>query len=218
MRAFVFLLLLAAAASAFTIEPEYFDIHDTGSDSLPTVDVGITIDCGTKDLMVDVSSDGSPVEGASTVLFYTDYGYNPLPNPGKTGSDGTVTMTVPGTINFLTGLFILRTDKSGYQSREIEFAYEKCFDEPPPVPEPYNDTNESAVNETPPITPPPPPNVTPPANTTPPVNTSPPANISPPANESPQENGSGPATEEGGSSACPLGIIMLTLLCARVIR
>jgi hypothetical protein len=215
MRAFIFLLLLAAAASAFTVEPDYFDIHDTGSASLPTLDVGITIDCGNKDLMVDVSSEKEPIGGASTVLFYTDYGYQPLPNPGKTGSDGTVTMTVPGTINLLTGLFILRVDKSGYQSREIEFAYEKCFDEPPPVPELYNDTAE---NQTEPATPPPPPNVTPPANTTPPVNTSPPANVSPPADMTPpaNESDSTPAGEE--SAACPLGIIMLTLLCVRVIR
>lgn len=213
MRAFIFLLLLAAAASAFTVKPTFFDVHDTGSDSLPTLDVGITIDCDSKDLTVDVSDDGDAVEGASAVLFYTDYGYQPLPDTGKTGSDGTDTMSVPGTINFLTGLFILRVDKSGYQSREIEFAYEKCFEEPPPEPPEQNDT--------PPTPPPPPPvNDTPPANTTPPVapppNATPPANVSPnvtpPSNETPVDG------EDNETAACPLGIIMLSLLCARVIR
>ncbi len=215
MRAFIFLLLLAAAASAFTVKPTFFDTHDTGSDSLPTLDVGITIDCDTKDLVVDVSEDGDAIEGASTVLFYTDYGYQPLPNPGKTGSDGTVTMTVPGTIDFLTGLFILRVDASGYQSREIEFAYEKCFEEPPPEPDPvpelYNDTNDTE-----PVAPPPvnttPPDPTPPVNVTPPENASPSQNMTPPSNETPVDAGD---TE---AAACPLGIIMLTLLCARVIR
>ena len=216
MRAFVFLLLLAAAASAFTVKPTFFDIHDTGSDSLPTLDVGITIDCDSKDLTVDVSDDEEPVEGASMVLFYTDYGYQPLPDTGKTGSDGTDTMTVPGTINFLTGLFILRVDKSGYQSREIEFAYEKCFEEPPPAPEPDPVPEPEPYNDTQPE--PPPVNDTPPVNTTPPV--TPPPNVTPPANTGPNETSNETPVEESGgeSAACPLGIIMLTLLCSRVIK
>ncbi|MBN1170507.1 hypothetical protein JXA56_05790 [Candidatus Micrarchaeota archaeon] len=131
MKLFAVLLLIAGSVMAFAITPDYLGIHDTGSKSLPTMDIEISIDCNNKDLTVTVMEGGGAIQNAETTLFYTDYGYQPLPNRGKTDSEGKVTMNVPGTLNFLTGLFILRVDRQGYQSREIEFAYEKCFEEPP---------------------------------------------------------------------------------------
>jgi hypothetical protein len=211
MRAILFMLFFAAVASAFMVEPDYFDIHDTGSESLPTLDVRMMINCETKDLIVTVSSDGwEPVEGASTVLFYTDYGYQALPNPGTTDSNGSVTMPVTGNLDFLTGLFILRVDKSGYQSREIEFAYEKCFEDPPPEPEP-------PMNDTPPVneTEPEPPVI----NESIPEPEPPVVNDTPEINETPVINENQSVSEpEESASTCAAGFVLLSLLCVRVMR
>jgi len=213
MGLFVIALILASLSMAFTVSPDYIGVQDTGSKSLPTMDVDISIDCETKDLIVTATSEDEPIDGASTVLFYTDYGYQPLPNPGKTGSDGSVTMTVPGTINFLTGLFILRVDHQEYQSREIEFAYEKCFEDPPPEPEPEPEpdpiveedpTEEVAPPEEPEET-------TPPETTDPEINESEPEVIVDPIEETSDE------TEES-TAACPVGILLLSMLAIRVIR
>ena len=136
MKSLVIALLIVGLSAAFTVEPDYFGVKDTGDESLPTMDVGITIDCESKGLIVDVSSQGQPVEGATVYLFYTDYGYQALPNTGDTDASGVYEMEVTGSLEFLTALFILRVDEPGYQSREIEFAYEKCFQEPPEEPEP----------------------------------------------------------------------------------
>ncbi len=208
MGLFVIALILASINMAFTVNPDFIGVQDTGSKSLPTMDVELSIDCETKDLSVTATSEDEPIDGASTVMFYTDYGYQPLPNPGKTGSDGSVTMSVPGTINFLTGLFILRVDHQAYQSREIEFAYEKCFEDPPPVVEPEPIVEEEPEEE---ITPPEETEETlPPETTEPEINESEPEVIVEPV-EVPDE------TEES-TAACPIGILLLSMLAIRVIR
>ncbi|MFH1685637.1 MAG: hypothetical protein ABH983_05005 [Candidatus Micrarchaeota archaeon] len=205
MGLFVIALILASINMAFTVNPDFIGVQDTGSKSLPTMDVELSIDCETKDLTVTATSEDEPIDGASTVMFYTDYGYQPLPNPGKTGSDGSVTMTVPGTINFLTGLFILRVDHQAYQSREIEFAYEKCFEDPPPEVEPEPEVPEEEPEEE--ITPP---KETPEEEHPTAVNESEPEVIAEPV-EVPDE------TEES-TAACPIGILLLSMLAIRVIR
>ncbi|MBU0527479.1 hypothetical protein KKE92_03300 [Candidatus Micrarchaeota archaeon] len=205
MKLFVIALILASINMAFTVNPDFIGVQDTGSKSLPTMDVELSIDCETKDLTVTATSEDEPIDGASTVMFYTDYGYQPLPNPGKTGSDGSVTMTVPGTINFLTGLFILRVDHQAYQSREIEFAYEKCFEDPPPEVEPEPVVDEEPEEE-----------VTPPEETVPDEETSPTVNESKP--EVIVEPVEVPDETEESTAACPIGILLLSMLAIRVIR
>ncbi|MFH0884679.1 MAG: hypothetical protein V1861_03135 [Candidatus Micrarchaeota archaeon] len=205
-HAFIVLLIVGLAA-AFTVKPAYIEIHDTGNENLPALNVDISIDCDTKNVHINVASNetGEPLEGAMTYLFYTDYTYQALPNPGKTDVDGNTAIPVPGTIRFLNAMFILRVDKQGYRSREIEFAYKKCFETPPKPPEPpqtHNETN--ATNQTAPQ------NVTPPANITPPVNeTKPPVPPLPPENvtDKPQPDGRG----EPGASFCPVttGLVIL---------
>ena len=145
MRLLVILLLILGSAMAFTVTPDYFDIQDTGNKNLETMDIRITIDCDNKDLIVTVMEDEQPVEDAEVTMFYTDYGYQPLPNRGNTDADGILVMPVPGTLDFLTGLFILRVDHQAHQTREIEFAYEKCFDEPP-EPELYEEVYEGTMD------------------------------------------------------------------------
>lgn len=113
------------------VKPHYIEVQDTGNENLPTMDIDITINCDSKELTVEVSSEEDAVENAWIYLFYTDYGYQALPNSGQTDANGRYTMEVAGSMEFLTAMFILRVDNPAYQSREIEFAYEKCFEEPP---------------------------------------------------------------------------------------
>jgi len=145
-------------------------------------------------------------------LFYTDYTYQALPNPGKTDAAGKTTIPVPGTLRFLSAMFTLRVDKAGFQSREVEFTYAKCFEAQPVPPKPPANNSGGSTNQTPP------------ANTTPPVNTTAPSNITPPANTTPPtppvqdgSNGSGTPQPDGhtsGASACPAAamLAMLSLL------
>jgi len=142
MRGIIIVLLMFGLSAAFTVTPNYIEIQDTGDERLPTLTVDITINCEDKGLMLDVSSADGPLQGAKSYLFYTDYGYHPLPTVGTTDASGRSIMEVPGNLEFLTGLFILRVDHSSYQSREIEFTYEKCFDEASPEPELYEEPEE----------------------------------------------------------------------------
>ncbi len=207
------LLCLAPLAAAFSVTPDYLGIKDTGNQSLPKMDVSITLDCDTKAATITVTSNatGLAVQGAKTYMFYTDYGYNALPNPGTTDADGTVVMDVTGNIRYLTALFVLRTDDPSFQSREIEYTYQKCFGpQPPPAPLPsQNQTNGTGV--------PPAENNTTTANSTAPANTTIPANTTPAANGTIGANASGNASNQTGSgqkapSACPLPALLLALI------
>ena len=195
-------------AAAFTVKPAYTGVHDTGNDNLPTLDVGITVDCDTKLASITVASNdtGEPLQGAKTYLFYTDYTYQALPNPGTTDAEGNSAIPVPGTIRFLNAMFILRVDKQGYQSREIEFTYKKCFEAPPPKP-PEPPPVQNGTNTT---------NQTVPQNVTPPGNMTVPANdTTPPVPPRPPENGTGQPQPDGhgepGASACPAAAMLATL-------
>lgn len=198
MRLFLIALFLAGLAIAFSVKPDYLEVKDSGNQNLPKIDVGITIDCDTKNLTVLVESNETEdaVSGAKAYLFYTDYSYQALPNPGTTNADGIATIPVPGTIRFLNALFIMRVDAQGFQSREIEFVYEKCFEEPPPPP-PQNITPPG--NHTPP-----------PANQTPPVNQTPPGDITPPANQTPPNDSTPPIVPPPEPEGpCPAGLVLL---------
>jgi hypothetical protein len=200
-RIFIALLIIGLAA-AFTVKPAYTGIHDTGNENLPALNVDIGVDCDTKIVHINVASNetGEPLKDAMTYLFYTDYSYQALPNPGKTDSGGDAEIPVPGTIRFLNAMFILRVDRQGYRSREIEFSYKKCFEAPPKPPEPPPAHNETG-----------------PANQTAPQNVTPPANATIPANDSkppippqpPENNSGGPQPDEHGepgASACPAAV------------
>jgi len=209
------LMLIIGFSCAFMVNPDYRGIKDTGNDNLDKLAVTITLDCDSKDLLVTVLSNSTddPITGAETTLFYTQYGYQPLPNRGKTDNDGKTRMSVPGTLDYLTGLFILRVDKQNFQSREIEFMYTKCFEAPPPPPK-----NDSQVPK------PPGQNTTPPANQTlpkpPPAgNQSTGGNIS--ANQSQQNGGQNqtqptnpPGSGTPSSGTCPISAILLLPLAA----
>ena len=150
-KIFFLVILLIGLSTAFSVIPDYNGIKDTGNQNFPTLNVGITIDCDSKAIAVDVRSNetGTPVNGAKTYMFYTDYAYQALPNPGTTDETGHVEMSVPGNIRYLTALFILRTDATGYKSREIEYTYQNCFNQKPKPPPSKNITNSTpSVNST----------------------------------------------------------------------
>jgi hypothetical protein len=191
---------------AFSVEPDYLGIKDSGDERLSNMTVGITIDCDTKALTVGATDENEqPIEDARTYLFYTDYTYQALPNPGTTDANGIAVMEIPGNIRFLTALFILRVDHTNFQSKEIEFAYHKCFEPPPQPPEP--EPEEEIPPEEPPANVTEPPNVT--ENVTTPPDVTPPEEIPLPPEES---------TEEAEAPVCPLGVLLLTLLFFKIKR
>jgi hypothetical protein len=206
MRSVFIVLLLFGLSMAFTVHPNYIEIKDTGNANLDTMEVGITIDCDSKMLTVSARANDTnqPIANADIYLFYTDYGYQVI-GSGETGADGTGTINVIGNMNYLTGLFILRVDNPQFRSREIEFTYEKCFEEQPP---PQDDTPPADDN------PPPQQNDTPPDNQTVPE---PPQNAT--DNQTPPEdNGTGhPITPPppSGSSCLPALLLPLILIMTR---
>jgi hypothetical protein len=174
MRLFLIALLAAGLCMAFSVQPAYIGVKDTGSQNLPAMKVGIGIDCGTKTLTVTAKSNdtGEPVSGAKIYLFYTNYAYQAIAT-GQTGDDGVAAIEVVGTRDYLTSMFVLHTEQPQFRTDEIEFTYQKCFGAPPAPP--HNATNQTApanvtthVNLTQ--------NVTPPANQTPAGNATPPSN------------------------------------------
>jgi hypothetical protein len=202
MRRFLVFLLLAGLCMAFSVTPDYLGIKDSGDERLPKMNVSITIDCDSKTLTIEATDEEEqPIEDAKTYLFYTDYGYQALPNPGTTDADGISVMDVPGNIRFLTAMFILRVDHGDFQTKEIEFAYERCF-EPPPAPPP-----EEPEGEVPPAEPEEAvENVTEQPNVTENVTPS-----QPPEEETTTPPPEGPA-EEAEAPLCPLGLLLLTPL------
>jgi len=151
------ILVLCTLSVAFMVRPTYIAMHDTGDDLLDTMEVNLTIDCDTRELIVEPSThDGERLVGSKTYLFYTDYGYQ-LISTGTSDQNGISRMTVIGNIDYLRALFILRVDHNGYQSRETEFTYQKCFEAPPQQTEEEEpetqDTEPEAQNQTTPVTP-----------------------------------------------------------------
>jgi len=201
-RIALFLLVMVAIGSAFSVEPAFRDTQDTGSESLEPLDVRIVVDCDNKNITVDVKGNesGDGIQGAGVFLFYTDYEYQ-LIATGSTGSDGKAKINVMGNMDYLTALFIMRVEKAGYRSKEIEFTYQKCFQEQTPPKPPKNDTKpqQNDTNQTQP----------PPQNTTPPAE--PPQDNATPE-QPPGDDGTTAPIAPPPSSSCPLGAVLLSSL------
>ncbi|MDD5340304.1 MAG: hypothetical protein PHV13_03570 [Candidatus ainarchaeum sp.] len=206
MRLLLIALLAAGMCTAFSVQPTHIATKDTGSQNLPAMNVDITIDCDTKTLTVTARSNqtGEPVVGARTYLFYTNYAYQVIAT-GATGEDGTGSMDVIGNRDYLTSLFILRTDHTEFRSREIEFTYQKCFEAPPPGPvRPANQTqpgNTSTPNG----------NAHNASNETPPQNQTPLANVTKPA-------GNGHRPSAGPSVPCLPALLVPLLTIFKCIK
>src|SRR3989339_1764111 len=110
LSTFFMVLVFCTLSVAFTVRPTYIAIHDTGDDLLDTIEVNITINCDTKELIVEPAThEGERLVGSETYVFYTDYEYQ-LVSTGRTNQSGISKMKVIGNMNYLTGMFILRVD------------------------------------------------------------------------------------------------------------
>ncbi len=200
MRLLLIALLAVGMCMAFTVQPAYIAIKDTGGQNLPAMNVGISIDCDTKTLTVTATSNqtGEPVAGAKTYLFYTNYAYQAIAS-GQSGADGVAVMNVVGNMNYLTSMFILHAEQQQFRTREIEFTYEKCFQQPPAP----NVTNRTVANQT--------------LNTS---NATQPQNTSQPANQT-QKNGTPGTTppaqppRPASSIPCLPALLLFALLATR---
>lgn len=211
MKSLIIALLLVGLvglSNAFLVRPDYFEFQDTGNKNLPTMYVDILIDCDTKELTIEARSEETdePIEGATVHIFYTDYVYQALPTVGTTDENGITKMEIPGNIRFLTALFILRVDHTDYQSKEIEFAYEKCFEEPPE--EEISEEDEAEENET--EAPPPP---SPETNET--EEPEEPEEVEENVTENETQEPEIPTDEEEQPLPCPTALILLSLLIIR---
>lgn len=130
MRFLSILVCLFVLSSVFslTITPFYIQVKETGNESLPSQDVTFKINCDTKTLIID-SSSNSGIPNPKAYLFNTNYGYSLFGT--NEGRNGKVNLSASGNVNYLTSLFILRVDSPGYRSKEIEFTFQKCFDGSP---------------------------------------------------------------------------------------
>ncbi|MFZ5500511.1 MAG: hypothetical protein ACOY58_01170 [Candidatus Micrarchaeota archaeon] len=142
--------MMAAMASAFGVQADYLDVKDTGNENLEPLSVAIFIDCDMKNITAEIKGQESeePIAGASAYLFYTDYEYQ-LIATGNSDPYGMARIDVLGNRDYLTALFILRIDKSGYRSREIEFSYQNCFEPPPETEAPPPGEEEPPVADLP---------------------------------------------------------------------
>jgi hypothetical protein len=129
---FVAAIALAACglSTAWSASPDFLEVKDTGSG--PGLMAGIVIDCENNNITISVHDNETdqPVGGAKAYLFYTNYGYQAI-GSGTTESDGIARIAMVGKRDFLTSLFVLRVEKAGYMSREIEFTYRKCLEPAP---------------------------------------------------------------------------------------
>jgi len=203
------LLLFAALVFPYNITINPFEYKDMGNLSLPEMNATIMMDCGGKAIISQIVYNGAPVSGAFTMLKYVQYD-NPLLSSGNTDSSGYVTHKLTGNISYMTGIFVLVMEKSGFKNREAHFLIDECFLPPPPPPPP------PLQNSTPPQ------NVTPPQqNNTPP--SPPPSNatlpIAPPSNFTQNKSGNQTGANAKGFSIpfCPigLGLGLLAVLVAR---
>ncbi len=130
MKIVLYALFLLGLAIAIGVTPNYIDTKNTGQENLSIIDVGTTIDCQSKQLTINATAheSGEQVADGKIYLFYTNYGYQPI-GSGKTDGNGIGKIEVVGNMNYLTALFVLRVDKPGLRSKEIEFTYQKCFEE-----------------------------------------------------------------------------------------
>ncbi|MGV8084931.1 MAG: hypothetical protein ACP5N9_01630 [Candidatus Bilamarchaeum sp.] len=136
------LLIILGLVSAIVVTPDHQGVRNSGDSRLPRLDVDFSVDCPTKTITTTViSEDGAPVQNANMYVFYTNYAYQPIAS-GRTNQNGMGQLNIVGNPNFLTSLFILHVESSAYQTKEIEFTYEKCFgtvsdeeiNNPPPAP------------------------------------------------------------------------------------
>jgi len=145
IKAFLFTLVIISFCSATTFTVTSYRVQNSGFDGYPNISVTIVFDCDKGLVTTQATGNGTWLAYQDSYLFYMDYGDAPiLMSSGKGDKNGKVIHKVSGNPSIMTGMFRLRTDKSGFRSNEVEFYIEECrggispapFQPPSPPPPP----------------------------------------------------------------------------------
>ena len=151
--------MIIGLVSAIVVVPDQNAVRNSGDSRLPQMKLEFSLDCPSKTITVTALNENKePVANSNMYIFYTNYAYQPIAT-GHTNQNGVGQMNIVGNPNYLTALFVLRIGNPAYQSKEIEFTYEKCFgtvsDEqiknppaPPPLPQDNGNKTYGANNAT----------------------------------------------------------------------
>ncbi|MEW6036435.1 MAG: hypothetical protein AB1529_07530 [Candidatus Micrarchaeota archaeon] len=121
------LLLLLGLGFAQVVEADIVEEKDTGAEAAPALVAALWLDCESGNATLTLSSNGSRVEGATVFLFRADSAYKLLAR-SSTDEEGVSTVRPQGKTPYLNDLYILRIEKSGFRTKEIEFTFWNCGD------------------------------------------------------------------------------------------
>jgi hypothetical protein len=124
--ALMMLLSIVSASDPGNITVIPFEYRDFNNNTLPTVEVDLTVDCQAGTIRQHVERDGVPIFGARGYLNQVQYSV-PLISSGSTDSNGIFVHKLPGNISYYTGIFTLTVEKSGYAKKELHFVISECF-------------------------------------------------------------------------------------------
>jgi len=139
------ILALALFSCAFSLSQniDLWGARQTGTGA--TLDYSISYSCPQKTFTVFVGNGTIPFPDSSVYLFYLDYSYQ-LVSTSKTGSDGTAQLHMVGREDLLYKPFLMRLDKSGYKSTEVEFRINCNSSTQNPPPDPIQNFSNSSQN------------------------------------------------------------------------
>jgi len=123
------LFALVSIGHAAIVAADIIEEKDTGASVLQNLSAKLLTDCGSNTVIAFLSDggNGNPVDGATIFIFRTDSGYRIL-NRTLTNAEGKGVIGVPGKIQFLNDMYVLRIEKSGFRSKEIELTFWNCED------------------------------------------------------------------------------------------
>lgn len=126
---YILVLFLISACHGAMVNADLKGIQDTGAANLPALSFIMLTDCDNPSAILFLSDNnsGRSVPGATLFIFRTDSGYRIL-NRSSTADDGKGIIGVPGKLQFLNDLYVLRIEKPGYRSKEVQFTFWNCDD------------------------------------------------------------------------------------------
>jgi hypothetical protein len=143
-------LFLISMGHAAMVNADLKGVQDTGSANLPAFSFILLTDCGNPSAIVFLSNNdtGQSVPGATMFIIRTDSAYRIL-NRSATDDEGKGVIGVPGKLQYLNDLYVLRIEKNGYRSKEVQFTFWNCDDVVREYSEYSQPENASVANETP---------------------------------------------------------------------
>lgn len=130
MKPYKFLILiifLFAISNAKVVAPKIYSHQDMGDYTQKQLTYAISVDCDAKLInFTTLDEKIKPVANVSYYLQYLDYS-KALLAANKTNANGFGQVKLPGETKYLRGLFVLLIQKTGYKSKEIDFAINGCY-------------------------------------------------------------------------------------------